>query len=444
MDLPPTHEAEGVLEEAMELEAEDSNTDPTIEIPILPGASSFTLEVHEGDTSRLVSIGETPRVFGSSRRADVRLEDPTVSSCHCEISVAGDRLRVKDLGSRNGTFVGAARVFEAWAGLGTAITIGETQLVVHAHDEEVERLVTRGLGDPLPTLAGGSIVMRKLAARVRKLASLSSPVLVTGETGTGKELVASALHFEGRRRSQPFVPLNVAALPRDLVESELFGHERGAFTGAVNKRSGAFADAHRGTLFLDEIGELPLDAQPKLLRALDGYEIKRVGSNGGGDRADVRVIAATHKSLLDDVNAKRFRRDLFHRLEAFVVEIPPLRERRGDIAAIARRMLATHAGEIGERSLTAAAVARLAAHDWPGNVRELRNVLLRASESASDPVVLTDTCISRVIRRTSDAPVAEVTHDYADALYKKHGGNLAAAARAAGIPRTSFRKLLAK
>ncbi len=428
----------------MEREVDESNTNLTIEIPLLPGARSFTLEVYEGTSSRLVPIGETALVFGSSRRSDVRVEDPTVSSQHCEIAVAGDRLRVRDLGSKNGTFVGAARVREAWATLGTAITLGETQIVVHAHDEEMERLASQALGEPLPLLAGSSVVMRKLAARVRKLASLTSPVLVTGETGTGKELVASALHLEGRRKAHPFVPLNVAALPRELVESELFGHERGAFTGAVQKRAGAFGDAHRGTLFLDEIGELPLDAQPKLLRALDGYEIKRVGSNGGGERADVRVVAATHKALLEDVNAKRFRRDLYHRLEAFVIEIPALRERRGDIAAIARRLLATHAVEVGERVLTPAAAATLASHDWPGNVRELRNVLLRAAEDAADPRVITDACIARVIRNVARPASAEVTPAYAEALFRKHGGNLAAAARAAGMPRTTFRKLLKK
>lgn len=428
----------------MEREHQDSTTDLTLEIPVLPGSRAFTLEVHEGDSSHLVSIGESPRTFGSSRRADVRVGDPTVSAVHCEIAVSCDRIRVKDLGSRNGTFVGAARVSEAWAGVGMAITLGETQLVVHEHDEELEKLASRALGEPLSTLAGSSIVMRRLATRVRKLAGLSSPVLVTGETGTGKELVASALHHEGRRKACPFVPLNVAALPRELVESELFGHERGAFTGAVQSRMGAFGAAHRGTLFLDEIGELPLDAQPKLLRALDGYEIKRVGSNGGGERADVRVVAATHKSLLEDVGEKRFRRDLFHRLEAFVVEIPPLRGRRGDIAAIARRVLASHASEVGERVLTPAAVAILASHDWPGNVRELRNVLLRASEAASDPSVITDTCIARVLRGISQAPPPEVSSDYAKSMLRKHGGNLTAAARAAGIPRTTFRKLVQK
>src|SRR5271156_6762956 len=217
--------------------------------------------------------------------------------------------------------------------------------------------------------------MRRLADQVRRLAQHALPVLIAGESGTGKELVARALHNEGPRRDRPFVAINVTALPRDLVESELFGHERGAFTGAHARRLGAFAEAGGGTLFLDEVGDLPVDAQPKLLRALDGYEVRRVGAAGGGERADVRVVAATHAPLEQRVTAGQFRRDLFHRLECFVIPLPPLRDRRGDVAAIARELLRQVASQVGPRTLTPAAIARLAAHDWPGNVRELRNVL---------------------------------------------------------------------
>ncbi|HQY62943.1 MAG: sigma 54-interacting transcriptional regulator [Myxococcales bacterium] len=420
----------------------ERDTDLTVELPTdaLPGErGEWVLEVHQRHGTSVLALGEAPFTLGSSRRASHRLEDPMVSGVHCEVALAAGRLRVVDLGSRNGTYVGPARVREAWAGVGGTITLGETQLVVQRRELDDE--AAGEAGEPLPQIAGGSLAMRRLAARVRRLANRSSPVLVSGETGTGKELVAQALHTEGKRRAAPFVPVNVAALPRELVESELFGHERGAFTGAVARRAGAFGDAQRGTLFLDEIGELPLDAQPKLLRALDGYEVRRVGSGGGGERADVRVVAATHKALLEDVQARRFRRDLYHRLEAFVLELPPLRERRGDVAAIARRLLAAHASEIGPRALTPAALARLAAHDWPGNVRELRNVLLRAAELADDGRVLTDAHIARGLRRPH-APRASPTVSYGQALLEKHGGNFTAAARDAGMPRTSFRKLV--
>jgi len=297
------------------------------------------------------------------------------------------------------------------------------------------------LGDPLPSLAGASSAMRRVAASVRRLASMSSPVLVAGETGVGKELVARALHTEGTRASGPFVAMNVAALPRELVESELFGHERGAFTGAVQRHVGAFTEAEGGTLFLDEIGELAIDAQPKLLRALDGYEVRRIGASGGGRRADARVIAATHVPLLEHVNCGRFRRDLYHRLEVFVVEIPPLRARPGDVLPIARRLLHQLETEIGRRRLTPAAIALLTAHDWPGNVRELRNVLLRAADFARSQRWIDAAVVSRALRRTG-ARSLTLTPDQAKEWLVSHGGNVSAAARAAGVPRTSFRKLV--
>lgn len=417
----------------------------TIEIPVAPRVHEWLLEVFHGEACELVAVTEgAPVVLGTSARATLRVEDRTVSARHCEIRVAGNRLQVVDLGSLNGTFVGPARVREAWAGVGTVVTMGETQVIVHSRDVDEEPSSLEA-GDALPMVAGRSTVMRRLATRVRRLADLSSPVLVTGETGTGKELVARALHLEGRRASGPFFPLNVANLPRELVESELFGHDRGAFTGAVKQRAGAFVEARGGTLFLDEIGELPLDAQPKLLRALDGYEVRRVGSHGGGARSDVRVVAATHKPLHEDVAEGRFRRDLFHRLEAFVVVLPPLRERRGDIACIARRLLTNLDGELGPRTLTSAAIAQLSSFDWPGNVRELRNALLRAAEGSAHPEVIDDVDVSRAMRRSTPPPTSvQITRTYAELLMRKHNGNMAAAARDAEMPRTSFRKLLKK
>jgi two-component system nitrogen regulation response regulator GlnG len=284
--------------------------------------------------------------------------------------------------------------------------------------------------------------MRRLADQVRRLAMHALPVLVSGESGTGKELIARAIHQQGPRHGSPFVAINVTALPRELVETELFGHERGAFTGAHARRLGAFAEAAGGTLFLDEVGDLPLDAQPKLLRALDGYEIRRVGAAGGGERADVRVLAATHAPLEQRVAQGLFRRDLFHRLECFVVHVPPLRDRRGDVAAIARELLAHIATQIGPRSVSPAAVARLAAHDWPGNVRELRNVLYRAADATSRGAAIDADDIDHAMRRDSVPPSPTLSVHAARALLQEHGGNLSAAARAAGLPRTSFRKLV--
>ena len=417
----------------------ESQTLETVKIA-LPGPRTYgwVLEIQDDEGARRVPVEQETSVIGSRRGADVLVNDETVSARHCSVSLLPDGIVVRDLGSTNGTFIGGARIAEAWAGEGTTITIGQTTMaVVPATENEDEE----ELDPPLASMAGASLQMRRIATVVRRLARLSAPVLVSGETGVGKELVARALHAEGGRASGPFVAMNVAALPRELVESELFGHERGAFTGAVQRRVGAFTEAEGGTLFLDEIGELTIDAQPKLLRALDGYEVRRVGAAGSGRKADARVVAATHVPLLDQVSRGRFRRDLYHRLEVFVVEIPPLRARPGDVLPIARRLLSQLEPEIGRRRLTPAAIAQLTAHDWPGNVRELRNVLLRAADFARGQRWIDASVVERALRR-QDLRTLTLTPEQAKEWLVSHGGNVSAAARAAGIPRTTFRKLL--
>ncbi len=408
----------------------------TLEIPFLT-PNDWMVEVQDEDGARCYPLTDSPLVFGTSLQCDVRLFDPTVSQRHCSLEVGPGGVRVADLHSRNGTFVGNARIREAWAGEGAAVSIGRSSLVCRP---QLELLHEGGVADPLPGLVGGSVVMRRLSALVRRLARLSAPVLVSGETGTGKELVAHALHALGPRVEHPFVPINVAALPRELVESELFGHERGAFTGAVRKRLGAFAEAAYGTIFLDEIGELPLDAQPKLLRALDGYDVRRVGGSAGALHA--RLVAATHVALFDCVEQGTFRRDLFHRLEVFAVRVPPLRERRGDIAALARHFLKRMEPEYGRVALAPSALARLVAYDWPGNVRELRNVLYRALDHAAPTRVLHAAAVEAGLARPSEVRT-DLTPALARSLVLRHEGNLSAAARAANVPRTTFRKILA-
>jgi len=413
----------------------------TLEITVRPAPRPLCLEVQDDAGVRTFRVGDARLVVGTGQGAGIAIHDRTVSARHCEVVAVEGGIAISDLGSRNGTFVGGARVRDAVATEGTTMTIGQTTLVVIAEAEAAEEL-----GAPLPGLVGSSAVILKVAAQVRRLARMSAPVLVAGETGVGKELVARALHTEGPRTEGPFVPVNVAALPRELVESELFGHERGAFTGAVARRAGAFTDAEGGTLFLDEIGELPLDAQPKLLRALDGYEVRRVGGGGAGKKANARVVVATHVPLLDQVERGSFRRDLFHRLEVFVVDVPPLRERPGDVVAIARTLLLQLEPEIGRRELTPAAIAQLVAHDWPGNVRELRNVLCRAADVAESHRWLDAAAIERGLRRTQTKKGApgDLTPSHARELLEAHGGNASKAARAAGVPRTTFRKALAR
>jgi hypothetical protein len=407
-----------------------------------PGRSAqWILEVQDDAGGRAVPIGVSPIIVGGAASADVSLDDPTASARHVELSALGSGVAVRDLRSRNGTYVGSARVSEAWAAPGTMITIGRSSLICRA----------RGLDDAdmsqsaLEGVAGASSEMRRIAAQVRRLSRYAAPVLVTGESGSGKELVARALHFEGPRREYPFLPINVAAVPRELMESELFGHERGAFTGAHQRRAGAFAEARGGTLFLDEIGELPFELQPKLLRALDGYDLRRVGASGVSS-TQVRVVAATNAALESLIADGEFRRDLYHRLEVFVIRVPPLRERPGDIAAIAIELLSRMQGDHGRRTLTSAAIARLAAHPWrSGNVRELRNALVRAADLAGDEGILDVLDIERGLGGVDETcERLSLSPNAAEELVKQHGGNLSAAARAARCPRTTFRKLLAR
>ena len=250
------------------MESEYRESGPTLELATFPRKHAWAIDVQDEGRGARARLGTSEVIVGTGRGADVVLHDGAVSGNHCALSVLGNGVAIRDLGSRNGTFVGGARVKEAWGGAGTIVTVGRSTLVFTAIEEDESN---DAVSPPLKGLAGASEPMRRVAAQVRRLARHSAPVLIAGESGTGKELVARALHEEGPRRSAPFVALNVAALPRELVESEMFGHERGAFTGAVARRDGAFRDAARGSLFLDEIGELPVEAQPKLLRALDGY-----------------------------------------------------------------------------------------------------------------------------------------------------------------------------
>ncbi len=410
----------------------------TMEIMPVAPATKWFVEVQDEGQARRIGLSRDKAVVGSSPEADVVVRDATVSARHCALSILGGGVAIEDLGSKNGTYVGTARVREAWGQAGTAIAVGRSTLVIVPGDD----LAETAPGPPLVGVAGTSIAMRRLADQVRRLARHALPVLIAGESGTGKELIARSLHAEGPRRARPFVALNVTAVPRELVESELFGHERGAFTGAHVRREGAFSDAEGGTLFLDEIGDLPLDAQPKILRALDGYEVRRVGGAGGGKRADARVVAATHARLEEKVTRGEFRRDLFHRLECLVVTVPPLRERRGDIGVIGRALLQQLEPDIGERILTPGALARLAAHDWPGNVRELRNVLCRAADARVGSARIDAEDVDRALRRDGPPVLKRVTPQRARELMNETSGNLSAAARAAGLPRTSFRKLL--
>jgi DNA-binding NtrC family response regulator len=416
-------------------------THETLEIAGTVRPARFVLEIQDDEGVRHVPITTTPIVAGSSRKADLVIRDRTVSARHCELVLKGGGVNVRDLRSRNGTYVGGARVDEAWSPDGTTILVGQTTIVCTTAIDDSEE----DIGTPLPGIAGASSIMCRLATHVRRLALINAAVLIRGESGVGKELIARALHTEGARASAPFVAINAATIPRELVETELFGHERGAFTGALNKRLGVFVEADGGTLFLDEIADLALEAQPKLLRALDGYEVRGVGTVGSGRRTNVRVVTATHVPLFERVLEGRFREDLYHRLEVFVLEVPPLRERRGDVLPIAKALLQRLDGEYGPRSLSPTAVAELTGHSWPGNVRELQATLMRAAVNAKakGSAIIDAEAVRRAIRRTTTRSNS-ISPEQARDVLAMHGNNVSAAARAAGVPRTTFRKLLGR
>ena len=329
---------------------------------------------------------EKPRVTGGrSIISDLVVNDKSVSGTHFEVSARDDGFRLRDLNSRNGVYVGELRIREVFLRPGTTFRIGQTQVQFQSGSDVVEIELSKQ--DRFDAVLGSSPAMREIFAHLEKVAPSDLTVLVTGETGTGKEMVARALHNASPRKKKPFVVLDCGSIPRELIESTLFGHEKGSFTGAVGQHLGCFEQAQGGTIFLDEIGELDIGLQPKLLRVLEQREIKRVG----GDKqikVDVRVLAATNRDLREEVNRGGFREDLYFRLSVVGLELPPLRERREDIPALANHFLA----DIGARrgiamSYTADAIVALGNHSWPGNVREMRNVVERAGALADGPII---------------------------------------------------------
>ncbi|MFO0627227.1 MAG: sigma 54-interacting transcriptional regulator [Polyangiales bacterium] len=310
-------------------------------------------------------------MLGSADDCSLVLYDPMVSRLHASIEVTTDGIWVRDLGSRNGTYVAGVRVREACVPDGAAIHIGDTDLWVY-YDQN-ETVVDLWPTEQFGPLWGRSVIMRELFARLARVAAMESTVLIQGETGTGKELVARAVHNSSRRREKPLVVVDCGALAENLLEAELFGHARGAFTGASHERAGAIESAAGGTVFLDEIGEMPLSMQPKLLRALESRQVRRVGESRYRD-VDVRFIAATHRDLAKMVNDGTFREDLFFRLSVLPVTVPPLRERLDDIPLLVQRMMPEGAAHAVSPEL----LRELSSRAWSGNVRELRNFVERA------------------------------------------------------------------
>jgi DNA-binding NtrC family response regulator len=317
------------------------------------------------DVTETVTVGSAP---GNT----LQLTDPSVSRFHVELTRRGDKVRVRDLGSTNGTLAQGLSLTEALVPPGTVLTLGHTQLEVGSGQLGSVELSE---GDALGPLKGQSPVMRTLLARIDRAARTDSAVLLQGESGTGKELIARALHDRGPRARKPFVTVDCGSLSPGLVASELFGHERGAFTGAERRHVGAFERAHGGTVFLDELGELSLSLQASLLGVLERRRFRRVG---GAEEleVDVRVVSATHRDLRALVNSGGFRLDLYFRLAVVKLEVPPLRERTDDLELlIAHFLREAGSAERVEALFPKDSLAALRAHAWPGNVRELRNLV---------------------------------------------------------------------
>jgi two-component system, NtrC family, response regulator GlrR len=394
----------------------------------------------------IADLGVPRSSIGQHPSNDVVLADRTISRFHCEILLDEGGARVRDLQSRNGTRVDGTRVVEAYLSDGAELRLGRAPIHVRLGDERVAQLVSERT--ELGPLVGHSASMRAAFALLEKAAASETTVLLEGETGTGKEGAAEALHLGSPRRDKPLVVVDCAAIPATLMESELFGHEKGAFTGASARRAGAFEEADGGTILLDEIGELPLELQPKLLRALERKEIRRVGSNQMS-RVDVRLIAATHRDLRAAVNDHQYRADLYYRLSVVRITLPPLRERLEDIPLLVGRLLQ----RMGARPEVSAELQRpeflagLQRHSWPGNVRELRNFLERCTVF-QQPMPL-EGKEGGPGEPASFAEARQLSIDafergYLERLMASHDGKVAAAAQQAGMGRAHLYRLLHK
>lgn len=414
---------------------------------------AIRLEVLRGpDKGAAVEISERAQI-GSASGNDLVLSDPTVSRYHAELVRRGEQLVVIDHHSTNGTKVDRVRLrgSEAQVEPGVVLALGDSLVaVVEGSEVQLE------LGSPsgYHGILGRSAAIRALTSRIEKVTQRASAVLVCGESGSGKELVARALHESGPRREGPFVTFDCGAVAPSLLVAELMGHERGAFTGAERARAGAFERAHGGTLFLDEIGELPLEHQAVLLGALERRRFRRVGGSSEVG-FEARVVAATHRDLKAAVNTGSFRLDLFYRLAVVTLNVPPLRDRLDDLTPLIQQFLTEEgATQRLDELLSPEVLSRFEKHDWPGNVRELKNMVLALLATGELPGV--GDSLRRAPSPTSssgEAPLEryrdarkrvadefEVT--YLTNLMKRTDGNVREAARCAQMDRSYLIQLL--
>ncbi len=434
------------------------------------------LVVVEGpDKGKDFEVSKTKTYVGRSSVNDIPLSDNSVSGTHFEIRAEEDGFLLRDVGSTNGTVLGGCRIKEVYLSANATFRAGNSTFKLVPSKEVVE--IPLSPDEHFQGVIGRSVAMREVFATLEKVAPSELTSLIEGDTGTGKERIARAIHDASRRSKKPYVVLDCSSIPKDLMESYVFGHEKGAFTGAVSQHKGAFEQANGGTLFMDEIGELDISLQPKLLRVLENREFKRVGGTQT-IRSDVRVIAATNRDIREMVNEGTFREDLYFRLSVITIHLPPLAARRDDIPLL----VDTFVDDVLEKRpdmtkprLTADAMDMLMTHGWPGNVRELRNVVERAVNLCSDNKIdRSDLHLSGSLTSPASAVVQSVAfaddpdrtridvdltigykeakqkildkfeYDYLERLMEEFDGNISQASKHAGLTRYHLRELLKK
>lgn len=415
--------------------------------PPVDARRALFVEVSAGpDTGTRVRVDDE-RTIGSSERADLVLTDRTVSRRHALVRPGRVGVEVVDASSRNGTWLGEHRVQSVDLAPGAEVRLGGTTLRIVADEApaESEESTRTSFG----RFVGSSPRLRPLYRAMDAAIGSTATVLIEGESGTGKELLSEALHEEGPRKDGPFVVVDCGSIPANLIESELFGHIKGAFTGALGDRPGAFEEAHGGSIFLDEVGELPLAMQTRLLRVLDRRRVRRVGASQPID-VDVRVIAATNRNLEREVEEGRFRLDLFHRLAVVLLRVPPLRARLDDLDIVVGDLLRQVGAD--PALATPELLDKLRAHAWPGNVRELRNhierVALLGDAELPTAVSTSDSvegiaALGQPFRIAKAAALSRFTELYVQNMLARHDGNVSHAAKAAGVARRHFQRLKA-
>jgi DNA-binding NtrC family response regulator len=376
--------------------------------------------------------------IGKDPACELVLSDGAVSRTHLIVEVVAQGVRLTDPGSTNGSFCDGVRFSSVVANPPARIRVGKTELELVPR-QAIQSGPPPSTNEKFGELIGKSLAMRRVFAMLERVAPTDTDVLIQGETGSGKEVTARSIHAASARAKGPFVTCDLAAVAPTLAAAELFGHVKGAFTGAAKDRKGLVEQAHGGTLFLDEIGDFSLELQPQLLRVLEGREIRRVGETGY-KKVDIRVVAATHRNLEAEVKAGRFREDLYHRIAVATVRLPALRERRDDIPLLIDDLLERLGKPKGQMSPETRTL--LLAHQWPGNVRELRNVVERAvglgeveAPGAQTPMTF---------KESKEALVAAFEADYLRDLMKRTGNNVSEAARQAGMDRVHLHRLLKK